>query len=212
MNRRIIKHASIASALALVVAACATTPPPAAVLSPPTGPCDAQLVLEDVLLLEAPRGSSAKRMAAPLLAETPCWADPVSSENVPYVVAQLPETEGQVLLTVSSVNEAIRMLALNVRMLNAEGAVVRSFERDNYLSLGDGYSLQIRPREGETMVLVTSAPELVGKSIESIHMGIVTNSTYTQYGSFNYSSGMDSNHSRQFSYEGSVVFQILNTP
>ena len=212
MTAPALKAGLAAVALAAAVSACASTPPPLAVLLPPAGPCDTHPVLAEPLALEAPTGNSARRQGTMLDATTPCWANPESGVNSPYVLAQLPETEEPFLLTVSAPNSVLRILALEVRMLSAEGDTLRRFDRDDYLSLGDGYSLQIRPRDGETLILVTADPDLVGATVDSIHMGIHTTTVATAYGASNYSVGADTAYSRQFSYEGGVSFQMLNIP
>jgi hypothetical protein len=212
MRARSITGRIAVLALAAIAPACATTQPEAAVLIAPEGPCNVSPDIGSALLLEAPNRNDTTRQFAGLSSETPCWSDPEHKVNSAYLLARLPEAENSVLLTVSAANEYLRMFALDVRMLNVEGETLRVFNRQQYLSLGDGYSLQVTPRPNEVLVLVTADPQLVGSSVDSINMSVATTPVYTAYGTTNYSTGLDTTYSRQFSYEGGVSFKILNAP
>ncbi|MDF1768216.1 hypothetical protein [Maricaulis sp.] len=211
MSRAIVKPGIAVLALASFATACATPPPPpVAVMAPPAGPCDESMGIEAPLLLEVPNPNRASVMAADVTAETACWSNPETGINTPYVIAQLPQSESQLLLTVIAPLDRLRTLATDVRTLDANGQVVRHFERDRFVTLGDGYSLQLTPRAEEAMVAVSVDPELVGLTHESIEMGISTSQVYTGYGTATMYHGHDLQTERSYSFEGRVVFRLLN--
>ena len=64
--------------------------------------------------------------------------------------------------------------------------------------------MQFRPRAGEAFILVTAEPALVGQRYDSISIATYTTATYVGAGAVTWTSGVDSAHSRVFSYEGAV--------
>lgn len=210
MIRPSMKATSLAAICGLAVAGCASTPPLEAVLNAPEGPCAEQPDLAAALLLEAPRGNRTTAEAAALDATASCLDGGTGSENSWYALARIPDAETDLLLTASGANEFRRVLALTVRMLDENGETVRTFDRERYIQMSDGYSLQIRPRENEAFILATTAPDLVGETVDSIHLGINTTYYSTGYVTSQYHSGSDTNYSRQFSHEGAVIFKLVN--
>ncbi|MEM6747065.1 MAG: hypothetical protein AAF608_06565 [Pseudomonadota bacterium] len=87
--------------------------------------------------------------------------------------------------------------------------MMRQFERESFLYRNSGYTVQLRPREGERYLLVTADPELVGKTYKSVETGINASSYSTGYGAATLYSGINTETTRVFSYEGRVNVVVL---
>jgi hypothetical protein len=207
-----------ASALlaAAFAAACATTEPP-----PPPQPvlaiaaertCDADIKIDAARPLTPPKPRAEDTIIASFDASTACIERDGAKLN--YVVFKLPDFAVNHTLTVGGANEALRTAAVSVSMLDATGAVKRSFGRDKVMTYGAIRGVQLRPGADEAFVLVMSDPETVGKVRTGVETAIAVSPNYaynsvTGGGSYNTQRGFETNASRTYSFEGTVVVKIV---
>lgn len=130
---------------------------------------------------------------------------------VPYVVLSMPQDYDDKTLIVGSQLDFNRIFAPEILVLDAQGHETRTFNRDEYFYRGSIYSVQFRPRENERFVLVTAAPELIGKEYNAIQIGTNTTTTYTPYGGASWTVGTESATRRTFAYNGTVKVLINDT-
>jgi len=107
--------------------------------------------------------------------------------------------------------EAMRIFAPNVEVLDAQGRLMRTFERREFFYRGPVYSVQFRPRQGEAYLLVTAAPELVGQEYDSIQIGVATTVVPVGVYSAVVNTGTEAKQLRTFSYDGTVRVSINDT-
>ena len=130
---------------------------------------------------------------------------------VPYVLYALPADFSDKTLNVGSSLEQLRIFAPSVEILDAQGSVTRTFERREYYYRGPVYSVQFRPRHGESYLLVTAAPELVGQQYDAIQIGIATTVVPAGLYTAVVYSGTEAKQLRTFSYDGTVRVAINDT-
>ena len=163
-------------------------------------------------MLEAPQGNRQRVEAYNFGVESPCYEAPGSGVATPYYLARLPANDQRRLMTVGAAFEAYRVFALHVSLLDEAGEVVRSFGTEDFNLVGPRYAIQVTPRDEYHYVLITADPELIGKSVDRLTLGI--NSSYVSTGAgygTTVQSGADSAGSHQFSYDGSVMIGLLNS-
>jgi hypothetical protein len=202
-----------AFALAVAVAslaACATAPPPGAVLEHVASNCAAAPSVANAASLVPERERQAHAVRTPVTPQTPCIVG-ADGRTAPYAVYAVPADFEDKTLTVGASLEASRIFAPQVSTLDAQGAVVRTFTRADYLYRGAVYGVQFRPRAGEAYVLVAADPALVGERYDSIMIGTSTTTTATTVGAISWTSGVDGELSRTFSYEGTIQVSVYDS-
>jgi len=207
---RILSACAVLTAGGLT-AACATTaadiPQPA--LQFARADCAASPSLAGPIGLTPEKERVSHLVVAPVGTASGCLAR--DGKAGPYVVFALPADYDDKTITVGGALEATRIFAPSVAVLDASGTVTRTFSREDYLYRGPVYSVQFRPRQNETYVLVTSDPELVGKRYDSVSIGTNTTTICTGYTCSNWTTGVDASQSRVFSYEGTVQVAVYDT-
>ncbi len=196
---------------AATLAACVTTtsiPIPSATLEYSRADCATAPDLSTAIGLTPDKERAVFSVTAPVSATTPCLAQ--DGVATPYVAFTLPTDHADKTVIVGTVLEPLRIMSPTVVILDRNGDVSRTFGPEDYMYRGAVYSVQFRPRETESHVLVTADPSRVGKRYDSINVGVVTTTVYTGYGASNWSSGVESTQSRTFSYEGTVQVQIAD--
>ncbi|MET4684945.1 MalM family protein [Brevundimonas faecalis] len=193
-----------------MVSACATAaPPPPAMLAYARMDCSAAPDLSSALSLTPDKERAVHLVASPIGTDTPCLTR--AGRSVPYVVYALPTDFEDKTLNVGSTLEAMRIFAPNVEVLDAQGRVTRTFEREEYFYRGPVYSVQFRPRQNESYLLVTAAPELVGQGYDAIQIGVATTVVPVGMYSAVVNTGTEAKQLRTFSYDGTVRVSINDT-
>jgi hypothetical protein len=202
--------ARVAFACAVIgLAACATPAPPPAVLEYVASNCAAAPSVANAASLVPEREREAHAVRTPVTPETPCVVD-ADGRTAPYAVFAVPADFEDKTLTAGASLEAARIFAPQVSLLDAQGTVVRTFTRADYLYRGAIYGVQFRPRAGETYVLVAADPALVGERYDSILIGTSTATSATPAGAFSWTTGVDGEQSRTFSYEGTIQVSVYD--
>ena len=191
--------------------ACATAavPPPRAALTYARQDCSATPDLSTAVSLTPDKERAVHLVASPIGTDTPCLTR--AGVAVPYVLYALPADFSDKTLNVGSSLEQLRIFAPSVEILDAQGSVTRSFERREYYYRGPVYSVQFRPRHGESYLLVTAAPELVGQQYDAIQIGIATTVVPAGLYAAVVYSGTEAKQLRTFSYDGTVRVAINDT-
>lgn len=202
---------------AACAASCATTEPP-----PPPPPvlaiaaertCDSDIKIDAAHPLTPAKPRAEDTINASFDASTACIERDGAKLN--YVVFKLPDNAANHTLTVGGANEALRTVSVSVSMLDATGAVKRSFGRDKVMTYGAVRGVQLRPAADEAFVLVTSDAESVGKVRTGVETAIGTSSNYAYNaatgvgGSYTTARGVETNAARTYSFEGTVVVKIV---
>lgn len=206
MNLRVL-CAALAGALS---AACATPAPPVATLTYSRQNCAAQPNLAAAQSLTPERERASHTINTPIDALTPCLTTAEGAAS-PYVVYELPADIDDKTFAVGAPLEIGRIFAPRVDILDAQGALVRTFARDQYMYRSNAYSVVFRPREGERYVLVTADPQLIGQRYDSINISTSTAGTVAGGVYVSWTSGTDTSQSRAFSYEGAVSVTISDS-
>ena len=193
-----------------ITAACATTPPPAATLTYAGQNCAAQPNLAAAQSLTPERERASHAVNTPINTLSPCLTTAEGAAS-PYVVYALPADTDDKTFAVGAPLEIARIFAPRVEVLDAQGVVVRSFARDQYMYRGNAYSVVFRPRAGERYVMVTADPQLVGQRYDSINISTSTTGTAAGGVYVSWTSGVDAAQSRAFSYEGAVSVTISDS-
>ncbi|MBC6983153.1 MalM family protein [Caulobacter sp. 17J80-11] len=210
---RFTLNLSVMAAAAGLLGACAGTSSvaivPTAVVHYDRQGCPTQPDLGAALSLTPEKEKAAHTVTTPVRAGSGCltWA----GKATPYVVYALPADVEDKTFDVGASLESQRIFAPEVTVLDGQGAPTRTFARDQFLYRGGVYSVQFRARPGDAYVLVTAAPELVGKAYESIAIGTTTTTAYTGAGSASWTVGNDSAQSRTFSYEGVAQVSVFDS-
>ena len=198
--------------LGATAGACATAavPPPRAALTYARQDCSATPDLSIAVSLTPDKERAVHLVASPIGTDTPCLMTR-AGVAVPYVLYALPADFSDKTLNVGSSLEQLRIFAPSVEILDAQGSVTRSFERREYYYRGPVYSVQFRPRHGESYLLVTAAPELVGQQYDAIQIGIATTVVPAGLYTAVVYSGTEAKQLRTFSYDGTVRVAINDT-
>lgn len=200
------------AALGLVsgLAACVTTTPPVLpALTYANLNCDTAPDLASAISLTPDKERAVHLVAAEVNESASCILR--NEMPVPYVVLALPQDHDDKTLIVGSQLDFNRIFAPEIQVLDAQGNETRRFNREEYFYRNSIYSVQFRPRENERFVLVTAAPELVGKEYNAIQIGTSTTTTYTPYGGASWTAGTESNTLRTFAYNGTVKVLVNDT-
>ncbi len=193
-----------------MASACATAaPPPPAMLTYAGMDCSAAPDLSSAINLTPDKERALHLVASPIGTDTPCLIR--TDRSVPYLIYALPADFGDKTLNVGSTLETMRIFAPNVEVLDAQGRLLRTFERREFFYRGPVYSVQFRPRQGEAYLLVTAAPELVGQEYDSIQIGVATTVVPVGVYSAVVNTGTEAKQLRTFSYDGTVRVSINDT-
>lgn len=192
-----------------LASACATYTPAAPVLNYARQDCASAPALTGAISLTPEKERVSHVVATPVTAQTACVSTAAGAS--PYVVYALPADFGDKTLTVGGVLDVTRIFSPNVSILNAQGQVTRTFAAEDYMYRGPVYSVQFRPREGETYVLVTANPQRVGSQYNSINIGTTTTGTVAAGAYVSWTSGSDAAQARTFSFEGPVQVTVYDT-
>lgn len=193
----------------LLSTACATTPPPPPITSFTRTDCAAAPDLASTISLTPEKPKASHAVITPLSAASPCLTRDGASG--PYVVYALPTDFGDKTITVGSTLETGRLLAPDVTLLDRSGQVSRTFAKEDYFFRGPVFSVQFRPRVEEAYILVVADKARVGQKYDSISIGTSTTTVSTGYAVATWTSGVDSSHSRTFSYEGAVQVSVYDS-
>lgn len=196
-----------AALVCVTAAACVTTPAPLAVLQYQRQDCTTTPDLTLAQSLTPERERSAITSATQVTATTPCIAT-AEGATTPYVVYALPADLDDKTITIGASLEAARVFAPHVALLDAQGVVTRTFERDQYMYRGVVYSVLFRPRAGESYALVTAEPALVGQRYDSINLATATSGAMAGPVYVSWTTGIDDTQTRVFSYEGTVSVTV----
>jgi hypothetical protein len=197
-----------------VIAACTTTPPtpPAAAVTQISGKtCASAPVLSNALTLVPKRAAPTNNVVTDVGSASGCLSKDGKLSN--YVVYALPANPENHTLTVGGQKEALRAFAPRVSLLDSDGGVVRTFEKDRLTNFGTTFSFQFRPSPQARYILVQSEPDMVGTVMSSFETTIVSNTAYAANpygygGTYTTQSGQEGSRTRSFSHEGKVVVYI----
>lgn len=205
--RVLLTSAALLASSAL--AGCATAPAiPGPLAAYDRTDCAAAPNLASAVALKPEKPKVLHQVNTPVGMTTQCitWA----GKATPYVVYVLPEGIDTKVFDVGATVEAMRIFAPEVTTLDANGAPVRTFARNRYQYRGALYSVQFEAKPEERYVMVTAAPELVGKPYSSIAIGTSTTTVYTGFGTASWTSGTDTQLSRTFSYDGMAQATVMD--
>ncbi|HEX8223302.1 MAG TPA: hypothetical protein VF605_05755 [Allosphingosinicella sp.] len=188
-----------------LAAGCASAPLPPPVTTYAGTNCAAGPNLGSAIGLTPAKAKKTFTVSVPILAGSACLAR--AGVQTPYLVFALPADPAGKMIEVGAQMEGLRIFSPAITILDGSGNQVRSFAPDQYLYRGSLYSVQFVPRAGDRFVLVTADPARVGARYDSIAIG--TSSTYL-YGGASWTSGIDEDVSRTFSYEGTVTATVYD--
>jgi hypothetical protein len=197
------KKGAFCLAAPLALAACATAaPPPPAITTFLADNCPTSPDLSLAVDMTPEKERRVWPVDGALAEDSPCidW----EGANGPYMVYQLPTDGIDSVIEVGTLLEGARLVSPNFVILDESGNQTRTFTPEQYQFRSSIYSVQFVPQEGESYVLVTTNPVRIGKSYDALVTGTVTNSYYTGYGVFVWTSGLDYATSRGFSYTGAI--------
>jgi hypothetical protein len=185
-------------------------PPPMAVLAISGKTCVGAPDLATAVALAPQRPAQWRDVITLVGATSGCVSTPAGDAN--YVLYSLPDHPANHTITVGGAKEVLRTFVPSVTVLDASGAVVRSFEQDRYLDLGTIIGVQFRPPAEARFVLVQSDPAQVGRAVTALEVGINTTTNYAYTGtagvSYNQVAGVESTANRVYSHEGTVSLRI----
>lgn len=188
---------------AVLAAGCvATVQAPPATLSYAGQNCDSAPDLGRAASLVPEERKAHHTVSLPVDGGTPCLQS--GADSTPYVLYAIPANDVR-MIEVGSQLEMARIFSPRIALLDQDGLVVRNFDPDQYLYRGGVLSVQFVPQAGERFILVTADPERIGRAYDAVAIGTSTTSVYTGFGMASWTSGVDRNISRTFSYEGSVM-------
>lgn len=198
-----------ASAL-LAAAGCATAVAPLpAVLDYAGAACATGVDLTRAISLTPAKETNGFVVVAEVGSGSPCLN--ARSKGTPYALFALPTDHDDKTIAVGGVLEPLRIFSPEVSILAADGTELRTLPATDFFYRGPVFSVQFRPREGETFLLVKADPARVGQRYDAINVGTNTTTIYTGYGAANFTTGVEANNSRLFSYHGAVEVIVYDT-
>lgn len=171
--------------------------------------CLAQPDLASATSLDFKKKKKFNELSVPVVETSKCLS--TASGNTPFQLFALPGVIENRVFEIGSAVEPLRVFSPDIATLDVSGNVVRRFSKDQFAFRGGVYSVQLRALENEKYVLVTTAPEAVGKFFDSIQTSTSTTTVYTGFGASNWTSGVDQNYTRAFSYEGTIIARVIDT-
>lgn len=201
----------IAATLAALLSACATpaAAPPPAVIEYAHTDCTASPELSGAVSLTPSRESAEFDVSSEVNDKTPCVGD--TATGTPYIVYALPADYGDKTITVGASVERARIFAATATLLDANGAVTRTFASDQFTYRGGIYSAQFRPHQGDTYLVVKADRAIVGLNYESITLGTGSTAACSAGGCFNWSYGTEAHGVTTFSYTGTIQVQVFDS-
>ena len=190
-----------------LLAGCATAPVPPAALSYDGHHCDGTPDLGRAASLAPEDGRAIHTVTTPVDGFAPCLGSGASA--TPYLLYAIPPIDVR-MIEVGSHLEPARIFSLKVDLLDEGGNRVRSFAPEHYLYRGGILSVQFVPQSGERFILVTADPARIGQTRDAVAISTSTTAVWTGYGAATWTSGVDQNISRTFSYEGSVMAAVYS--
>ena len=199
---------ALAFALLLVAGCAATVPVRPATVRYAGQNCESTPNLGRAATLAPETRKAHQTVVTPVDGLTPCLGS--GAVRTPYVLYAIPSSEVR-MIEVGGQLEPSRIFSPQVALLDQDGNRVRSFAADQYLYRGGLFSVQFVPQPGERFILVTADPARIGQSYDAVAISTSTTTIWTGAGVANWTSGVDRNISRTFSYEGSVT-AIVHMP
>jgi hypothetical protein len=199
---KVEKIFAVVLAPALLAGCAAGAPVPPATLSYTGQNCESAPNLGRAASLTPGERKAYHTVTLPVDGLTPCLRN--GAAPTPYILYAIPSTDIR-MIEVGSQLEPSRTFSLQVDLLDQDGNRVRSFAPDQYLYRGGFFSIQFVPQGGERFILVTADPARIGQTHDAVAISTSTTTIWTGYGAASWTSGVDQNISRTFSYEGSVV-------
>ncbi len=189
------------------LAACAATPPPPTVTLVGRS-CVATPDLSTAYALDLPTD----RDAAVTLDETaPCLEGANGPQGV-YAMFQLPDSEVEYLLALTSAPLGEGLFSPLVRILDAEGNVTREIARDAFVFRGSSLSLGLRIRPDEEYLLVLSDADTVGESISQIQDSRTVNMVSTGTAFVYFRTGASVTQTYVYSHNGTITISTEFAP
>jgi len=132
--------------------------------------------------------------------------------SVPYASFKIPTGITGRVVNAGSILNTRSAFAGIVSTYDDLGQVVRSFNHDDYIRLGDIYGVQFSPRDNETYVVIQADPTLVGDkdvTVETrtarspLKIGETKDRNAPYYG--NNKRGIQQTYTRTYSYTGKIA-------
>lgn len=185
------------------IAGCASVPGAPPITTYAANDCASAPHLDGALSLIPEKDKRAFTVSAPVGSMSPCLRN--GPEETPYILFAIPLETNVKMIEVGAQMEALRIFSPAVAILDESGNQLRSFTPDQYLYRGPVFSVQFSPQRGERFILVTADPARIGQSYDAIALSTSSTPIVSPYFVSNWTSGIDQNISRTFSYEGSVM-------
>ncbi|MVZ96705.1 hypothetical protein EUU23_03165 [Sphingorhabdus sp. IMCC26285] len=171
--------------------------------------CLAKPDLTTATSLEFKKKKKFNELSVPVVQTSKCLS--TANGDTPFQLFAIPGVTQNRVFEIGSAVEPLRVFSPDIATLDGNGNVVRRFSKDQFAFRGGVYSVQMRALENEKFVLVTTAPQEVGKFFDSIQTSTSTTSVYTGFGAANWTNGVDRNYTRAFSYEGTIIARVVDT-
>ena len=157
-----MKHIAALAGSLLLISACETATPPApAVTTFTSAICTAAPSVAGAASLTSEEPASEIQHSLEIGAESPCMRDS-SGASTPYAVFALPTTGKPASVMAGGVIETLRLFAVSVSTLGADGKVVRTFKDGDFRQRGHSLAVLFTPRAEEKYVVIAAAPSRIG--------------------------------------------------
>jgi hypothetical protein len=196
----------LAVGISASLAGCVTTSPP--VLSYAAKDCPDKPSLAAAIILPPKDSSIPFTITRPFDSTTPCLAR--AGAVVPYQVFALPAGGDTHVITAGAQLGADRTFAPDISVLDSGGLTTRAFTAADYFVRGDMLSVQFRPHPGETYLIVAVDPSRVGKTEQTIAIGVGATAVATRGGAFSWRYGIDRQINRVYAFDGSVEITVTD--
>ena len=167
-GHRTMKHQIAAAALsAAALAACATPtppPPPEPVAEFNPAACGETIALDRAQTLDPLEPAADFTAYADMNGESPCLID-ADGFATPYAVIALPQAANTASIAVGGLIGPARVFPPRVDVLDADLNVQRTLPAEDFRLRGSAYAAMFRPRPGETHMLITADPALIGETL-----------------------------------------------
>ena len=205
-----MKRLLSATCLLLATSGCATViAPMPPVLEFAGSDCGTEIDLSRAVSLTPEKETNGFVVLAEVGAGSPCHRS--GGRAAPYALFSLPADHDDKTIAVGGSLEPLRIFSPEVSVLDAGGREVRTLPAADFFYRGPVYSVQFRPRAGESFLLVKADPSRVGQRYDAINVGTSTTMIYTGFGASNITTGVEANSSRVFSYHGDVQVIVYDT-
>lgn len=203
------------SLFAILLSGCATNnvPPPAqAVLSIDNKTCDNSISAKDAISLIPAKPAYSNFVNIQIDEKKPCIN--IGDKKANYTIIKLPDFPDNHTISVGGVQEAFRIFAPLVFLLDKDLNITREFSNDKYVTLGNRFGVLLRPANNDQYILVRSNPDVVGvkKTVLETRINQSTGYSYNAYtgygGSYTTLHGKEGQTERVFSHEGEINITI----